>query len=96
MPQTRKLMKHTGDIHPPEVEYDLEDRDDEDAPARDAALLADAPPGRISMPATMELPAAQPMERSFEEDARAQVRRKPFAALAAAFALGFVLVKLFR
>ena len=89
-------MKHTGDIHPPEVEYDLDERDEEDAVTRDSGLHAESPRGRVSMPATMALPAPEPAPQSFEDEARAQVRRSPLATLAAAFALGFVLVKLFR
>lgn len=94
MPHPRNLMKHTGDIHPPEVEYDLQT--DFDAEEERPVARTEAPRGRISMPATMALSAPQPDEPSFEEEARARVRRHPLATLAAAFALGFVLVKLFR
>lgn len=93
MPHPRNLMKQTGDIHPPEVEYDL-DIDRDAGPQADTTRTE--PPGRVSMPATMALSAPETGERSFEEAARAQVRRKPIATLAAGFALGFVLVKLFR
>ena len=32
MPHTRKLMKHSGDVHPPEVEPELDTRmEDEDS-----------------------------------------------------------------
>jgi hypothetical protein len=89
-------MKHTGDIHPPEVEYDLDERDEEQAAAGDTGLRAEAPRERVSVPATMALPAPEPAPPSFEDEARAQMRRSPLATLAAAFALGFVLVKLFR
>lgn len=97
MPHPRNLMKHTGDIHPPEVEYDLDtDLDADTADTGGEGDRGEAPRGRVSMPATMALSAPEPDAGSFEEQARAQVRRNPVATLAAAFALGFVLVKLFR
>lgn len=92
-------MKHTGDIHPPEVESALDDFAGEDAAVPDAALRSEAPGGRtsaMSTPATMALPAPEPMPRGLGEDAREQVRRHPLATLSAAFALGVVLARLFR
>ena len=90
MPHPRQFMKLTGDIHPPEVEYDL-DADLGEAEEREAALPDSGP----AMPGTLAFSGPAP-ERSFEEEARAQVRRNPLVTLGAAFALGFVLVKLFR
>lgn len=94
MPHPRNLMKQTGDIHPPEVEYDLDT--DRDMDSGEATPRSEAPAGPVSMPAAMALSAPEPGEPGLEEQARAQVRRNPVATLAAAFALGFVLVKLFR
>ena len=95
MPHPRKNLKLTGDTHPPEVEDDLGEEDAEQAlqPAPAVAASAAAPepaPRREAAARTTALRLSAPVER-YLDAARAQVRERPFAALASAFAAGLVL-----
>lgn len=101
MPHPKNRLKLTGDTHPPEVEFDL-DLDLED---RETADFSSAPQptldeGGTPVRSRMQAPSAQPSfeagtQRYFDA-AREQVRAKPYASLGAAFAVGFLLAKLFR
>lgn len=104
MPHPKNHLKLTGDTHPPEVEFDLDTRlDDEDLDADlgGASSMLRADSGMGGRTAAMQPPAQQQMQLGASADryfdaAREQVRSKPYATLGAAFALGFVLAKLFR
>lgn len=103
MPHPKNHLKLTGDTHPPEVEFDLDlDLEDEDtadsSSAPQPAMEQGSAPRRSRMEARPQQPSfAQggATERYFEA-AREQVRAKPYASLGAAFAVGFLLAKLFR
>lgn len=109
MPNPNNRLKLTGDTHLPDVN-DIEGRDDDltqldvVTDIDDVAMAARAEPmaGRISP--SSHRTAAMPFDMGeignsisdYTESAREQVRNKPFATLGGAFALGFVLAKLFR
>ena len=97
MPHPKNHMKLTGDIHPPEVEFDLDlDREEGDATGDDTSMGADTA-GTLrttsTQPERLQMGAAA--DRYFDA-AREQVRARPYAMLGAAMALGFVLARMFR
>ena len=101
MPHPKNHMKLTGDIHPPEVEFDLDaDFEDDEGEAAGLSTMSAMQPAedRAMRADTLQAQGLQlgaSADRYFDA-AREQVRTKPFATLGAAFALGFVLAKLFR
>ncbi len=95
MPHTRNRMKLRGDIHPPEVEYDLSTNLDDDY---DDDLQAEAP--RLD---DIDLRAAQPMEPALvmlaapdrlnagqraQQLAVRQLANRPMLVVLGAFAIG--------
>jgi hypothetical protein len=88
MPHSKKLMKQTGDTHPPEVEFDLgRDRDRDDEPELGADDGAQA---RVY--ADGYVPAPEPAAGSLP-----QPSVKPsWMMLGAVLAAGFVLARLLR
>jgi hypothetical protein len=106
MPHPRKHLKQTGDTHPPEIEDDAEGVE---APQQQATLGEE---GRRSgegvsataqggEEATHQGPAGAGLRldagtERYLDAARAQVRRKPLAYAAGAFAIGFVLAVVTR
>ena len=101
MPHPKNHMKLTGDTHPPEVEYDLDlDADDPataDYSSAPQPTLADTrAPMRSGMQPTASQPSFDAGTQRYFDAAREQVIARPYAALGAAFAVGFVLAKLFR
>lgn len=101
MPHSRSPVKHSGDVHPPEVESDLDlDDTQEESFATPAAIEPPARVARARRVARIVSPPPQPgarenMRATFDA-ARHQVRARPWAAVVAALALGLVLSRLFR
>jgi hypothetical protein len=108
MPHPKNHVKLTGDTHPPEVEFDLDTRlgdDDLDVDLGGASSMLRTDDGMGAGAAAMRQPVQQRMQQQMQlgasadryfDAAREQVRAKPYATLGAAFALGFVLARLFR
>ena len=103
MPHPKNLTKLTGDTHPPELDGPETDIEDVSMDAR-ADANADSPSFSTSSTAPAlsfrgELGDFRDFGgslRGYADAARDQVRAKPYAALGGAFALGFVLARLFR
>ncbi|GAB3665445.1 hypothetical protein [Ramlibacter alkalitolerans] len=97
MPHSRKLMKVTGDTHPPEVEDDLGGPDEEIAtaeaatPAVEGAAPVSGRPGSGVRSLVVSMPA-----REYVDTAREQVRARPLTTAAIAFFAGFAIAVVTR
>lgn len=100
MPHPRNRMKLTGDIHPPEVEYDLStslDTDDDALPAEaprldDADLRMDAPAEPSFV--VLAVPATVRARGKAQQLAGRQLETRPVAAILGAFAIGALLARI--
>lgn len=108
MANSRSPVKHSGDVHPPGVESDLDldarGSNDEAASFAPAVPAALQPPARVARARRVARIVAMPeragrqagnMRATFDA-ARAQVRARPWGAVIAALALGLVLARVFR
>jgi hypothetical protein len=97
MPHSRKLMKVTGDTHPPEVEDDDGGAGEDFATAEAAAPLAQGagPTATGAIPETRTLVVSMPA-REYVDAARDQVRARPLTAAAIAFFAGFAIAVVTR
>ena len=93
MPHSRDHVKHTGDTHPPEVETDT-GRDDE--PTQQAAAGEDRPQAGASDARSSDDFRLDAETERYLDAARQEVRRKPLAYAAGAFAIGFLLAMITR
>lgn len=103
MPHPKNSTKLTGDTHPPDLDGSDTGTEIEDI-AMDARADADA--GSYGTSSTAPALAFRGdfgdfrdfggSLRGYADAAREQVRAKPYAAIGSAFALGFVLARLFR
>ena len=91
MPHRKRLMKLTGDLHPPEVEYDI--GRDVDEPAYEAPTVVVVPDLRAEGAALLPVMERRETHR-YLDAARSQVRAHPVAAVVTAFALGLVLARI--
>jgi hypothetical protein len=93
MPHPKNHMKLTGDTHPPEVGYDLDELDDRPSRYHD---------GYEPLQATAQEDEDRDEPRSGATGAdgmaaaRAKVAASPLKMVAVALAVGFVLARLFR
>jgi len=95
MPHSRKHLKLTGDIHPPEVEDELRAGAGEAVEAGGTEAATPVAPGAVGAqarpaPAVRSLVVAMP-SRQYVDEARAQVRARPLATAAVAFFAGFAI-----
>ena len=102
MPHVRKLMKVTGDTHPPEMEEDDAGGADEDvatAAAAEPVAVEGAAPAAATAPTestgTRMLVLSMPA-REYVDAARDQVRARPLTTAAAAFFAGFAVAVVTR
>jgi hypothetical protein len=97
MPHSRKLMKVTGDTHPPEVEDDLGGPEEESGTAAAAAPVVEgaAPMARPAGSGTRTLVVSMPA-REYVDTAREQVRARPLTTAAIAFFAGFAIAVVTR
>jgi len=105
MPHSRKHLKQSGDVHPPEVENDLAAGPEEASAGPGGGAVPEASAAEPAPAAAQRSAAAEPgasplgldagTERVFDA-ARAQVRSRPLAYAAGAFAIGFLLAVIAR
>lgn len=102
MPHTRNRMKLRGDIHPPEVEYDLStnlDDDEEDLQAEalrldDIDLRVDEPMAASVM--VLAIPDRVGATAKAQQIAGRQLASRPAVAILGAFALGILLARMMK
>ena len=101
MPHTRNRMKLRGDIHPPEVEYDLSnDFDDDPAVAAEPARLDDIDL-RLDQPVepaivVLAVPDRMGARAKAQQIAGRQLANRPVVAMLGAFAFGIVLARMLK
>jgi hypothetical protein len=101
MPHIRNRMKLRGDIHPPEVEYDLStDLDDDPAVPAEAARLDDIDL-RLDQPAeptivVLAVPDRMGAREKAQQIAGRQLANRPMVAMLGAFAFGILLARMLK
>lgn len=105
MPHNPNRMKLRGDIHPPEVEYDLANNldlalDEEEDAATQAPRLDDIDlrPDRPAEPGfvVLAVPDRVSAKDRAQQIAGRQLANRPMMAILGAFALGIVLARLLK
>jgi hypothetical protein len=101
MPHTKNRMKLRGDIHPPEVEYDLSTNLDDDDELQAEATRLDDVDLRLDQPAEPAIMLLAVPERMGAKDkaqqiAGKQLANRPMVVMLGAFALGIVIARMVR
>ena len=102
MPHNPNRMKLRGDIHPPEVEYDLSTRlDDDDSELQTATPRLDDIDLRLDEASETSLvvlavPAATNTRGKAQQIAGRQLAHRPMIAILGAFGLGILLARMLK
>lgn len=101
MPHTRNRMKLRGDIHPPEVEYDLSTNFDDEEDLQADALRLDDIDLRVDEPMetsvmVLAIPDRVGATAKAQQIAGRQLASRPVVAILGAFALGILLARMMK